>query len=148
ARRRLTGRMKRFEKRNQRCCLRRSQILAVRRHIAPAQNYLPNQLILCQPHRHLIESWTALSTAFAQRMAVPALFGLKNQGALPLQTVSTAKLLFGNWLLPHEFMDRAHGVCWPRCVNAPIATAMSSTARTAIGRRFQLFSPSPERNGR
>ena len=33
-------------------------------------------------------------------------------------------------------------------VNVPSVTAMSRTVTTAIGRRRQLFSPSPERKGR
>src|SRR5215831_17472361 len=39
------------------------------------------------------------------------------------------------------------GVCCPRWVSAPNDTAASRTTRTAIGRRFQLFSPSPAKNG-
>src|SRR5882724_10297194 len=40
-----------------------------------------------------------------------------------------------------------HGVCWPKCVKVPRDTAATRITRTAIGLRFQLFSPSPAKNG-
>src|SRR4029077_8475720 len=46
------------------------------------------------------------------------------------------------------FMCGLHGVNWARRVNVPSVIAIMSTVITAIGLRFQLFSPSPERKGR
>src|ERR1700680_3830185 len=46
------------------------------------------------------------------------------------------------------FMCGLQGVNWASRVNVPRVIAIISTVTTAIGRRFQLFSPSPERNGR
>ena len=40
------------------------------------------------------------------------------------------------------------GVNWAMRVKVPSVIAIISTVITAMGRRFQLFSPSPERNGR
>src|SRR5215470_334614 len=58
----LAGRMERFQKRDEGGRLGRSEILAVRRHIAPALNHLADQLVLSESYSHLIKSWTALST--------------------------------------------------------------------------------------
>ncbi len=87
-RRCLPSRMERLQERHQCSRLRRTQILSVCRHIATTLNHLTDQLILREPHRHLIESRTALSTRFAKRMAIAALFELKNQRSLPLQSTS------------------------------------------------------------
>ena len=38
-------------------------------------------------------------------------------------------------------------MCSPKCVRVPRATATNRIVRTAIGLRFQLFSPSPATNG-
>src|SRR6266853_1285874 len=46
------------------------------------------------------------------------------------------------------FICGLQGVNWASRVNVPRVIAIVSTVITAIGRRFQLFSPSPERNGR
>src|ERR1700735_353310 len=40
-----------------------------------------------------------------------------------------------------------HGVWLAILVNVPSVTAINRIVSTAMGRRFQLFSPSPEKNG-
>src|SRR5256885_735322 len=44
-------------------------------------------------------------------------------------------------------MTGLHGAWLARLVNVPSATAIKRIVSTAIGRRFQLFSPSPEKKG-
>src|SRR5579862_8639447 len=44
-------------------------------------------------------------------------------------------------------MTGLHGAWLAKLVNVPSATAIKRIVSTAIGRRFQLFSPSPEKNG-
>src|SRR5215472_12411869 len=54
----------------------------------------------------------------------------------------------GTGSLLHAFMCGLQGMNPARWVKVPSVIAIKSTVKTAIGRRFQLFSPSPERNGR
>ena len=44
-------------------------------------------------------------------------------------------------------MTGLQGAWLARLVNVPSATAIKRIVSTAIGRRFQLFSPSPEKKG-
>src|SRR6266851_3379334 len=87
-RRGLASRVERLQKGHQRSRLRRTRVLSVGRHIATTLNHLPDELILREPHRHLIERRAALATRVAERVAVAALFGLENQRSLPLQRAS------------------------------------------------------------
>jgi hypothetical protein len=50
--------------------------------------------------------------------------------------------------LLQAFMCGLHGVYPARWVKVASVTATSRIVRTAIGRRRQLFSPTPDRNGR
>ena len=50
-------------------------------------------------------------------------------------------------MLLHASITGLQGVCSPNCVKLPSVTAASRTMKTAIGLRFQLFSPSPAREG-
>src|SRR5258708_1068115 len=84
-----------------------TQVISVRRHIAAPLNHLPDELILGELHSRLIERRTALSTGFAERVAVAALFGLKNQGSLPLQRASADEILSGDGLAAPGVHDRA-----------------------------------------
>jgi hypothetical protein len=81
----LAGGMQGFEKRDKRSGLRRTQILAVGRHIAASLDYLPNQLVLSQSHRDTIEHGPSLATQVSKRMAIAALFGLEDERTLPLE---------------------------------------------------------------
>src|SRR5712691_11383018 len=79
--RRITGqsgmrRMQGLHERHQCRHLRRAQILAIGRHIAPALDHLPDQLIPGQARRHVVERRAALAAAAVQAMAVPALLVL------------------------------------------------------------------------
>src|ERR1700691_5206132 len=77
--------MQRLKKRDQRRGFRRTQILAVRGHIAAALDHLPNQLILRQTSGHGIQSRSALSALIVERVGVVALLELENESALSLE---------------------------------------------------------------
>src|ERR1035437_970553 len=94
--RRLSGWMQRLEERDKRSGLRGAKILAVRGHVAAALNHLTNQLILCQPHGHSVERWSALSALIVERMAVVALLHLENKRTLPLESRAIVKKLGRN----------------------------------------------------
>src|SRR5262249_20650666 len=66
-------RMQGLHERHQRGDLRRTQILAIGRHIAPALDHLPDQLVAGQARRHVVERRAALAAAAAQAVAIPAL---------------------------------------------------------------------------
>src|SRR5215472_15435032 len=85
ARGNLPGRMQGFEKCHQRCCFRWAQAVSIRRHVAASLNHLANQLVLGEPDSHAVQGRTSLPTRFSQRMAVAALFELKNESTLPLK---------------------------------------------------------------
>ena len=79
--RRITGRsgmrrMQGLHERHQRCDLRRAQILAIGRHIAPALDHLPDQLVPGQARCHVVECRAALAATAVQAMAIPALLVL------------------------------------------------------------------------
>ena len=50
-------------------------------------------------------------------------------------------------MLLHASITGLQGVCRPNCVKLPSVTAASRTMNTAMGLRFQLFSPSPAKKG-
>ena len=76
--------MQRFEKSNQRRRLRRIQILSIRRHISAALQYLAHELVARQPNGHSVESRPTLAADVAKRVAVVALFRLKDKRSLDL----------------------------------------------------------------
>src|SRR4030095_4521096 len=63
----------------------RAQILAVGRHIAPALDYLPHQLVAGQSSRNAVERRAALAAAAVQAVAIPALFALEHERTLKLE---------------------------------------------------------------
>src|ERR1700693_1784526 len=86
ARRSLPCRMQRLQKCDERACLRRAQVLSVRRHISATLDHLANQLVLSQPYGNTVESRTSLPTLVAKRMTVATLLDLENERALPLKS--------------------------------------------------------------
>src|SRR6185436_7571407 len=60
----LSGRVQGFEKCHQRGCLRRTQVLAVGRHVASSLNHLPDELILCEAHRDAVQVRAPLPSFF------------------------------------------------------------------------------------
>src|SRR4029453_12404963 len=82
---RLPGWMQCLEECDQRGRFRRTQILAVCRHVAAALNDLSNELILRQPHGHAVERRPPFPTALPEGVTVAALLGLKDERALSLE---------------------------------------------------------------
>src|SRR5271166_804574 len=54
--------MQRFEKCNERCGLRRTQIFPIGRHVAAALDHLADELVLRQSNLDGIERWASLPT--------------------------------------------------------------------------------------
>src|SRR2546427_4208400 len=103
ARRRLPGWMKRLEERDQRGCLRRAEVLPVRRHVAATLDDLPDQLILRQPHGDSVERRAALPTRLVERMTVPALLQLEDERPVPFQRGASLEILLRD---RHGALDR------------------------------------------
>lgn len=57
--------MQGLEKCDERGGLRRSQVLAIRRHVAPSLDYLTDQLVLSQPDGDAVQSWASLPAQLA-----------------------------------------------------------------------------------
>src|SRR5262245_32011244 len=74
ARRCLACGMERLEKRDKRRGFRRTQVLAVRGHVAAPLNDLANELVLREPGGDAIETRAALAAGLAKGVAVAALF--------------------------------------------------------------------------
>jgi hypothetical protein len=83
--------MQGFEKRHESGGLRRAEILAVRRHVAAALDYLADKLVLRQAYRNAIECRTALPATLSKSMAVTTLFDLKDKRTLPLERSRTVQ---------------------------------------------------------
>src|SRR5262245_51951991 len=114
-------RMQGLHERHQRRHLRRTQILAIGRHIAPALDHLPDQLVAGQARRHIVERRAALAAAAAQAVAVPALLVLEHQGALDFERRAALYIVRGHWraapglhlwgpgrVLSHQRQDATH----------------------------------------
>src|ERR1700691_398878 len=63
----------------------RTQVVAISRHVAAALNYLPNELVLRQPHGNAIQGRSPLSARASERVAVAALLDLKYERTLALK---------------------------------------------------------------
>src|SRR5689334_12082778 len=77
--------MQGLKKCDERGGLRWTQILSVGWHVAAALNHLADQLVLCQPYGHAVETGASLPALLSKGMAVSALLGLKHERALPLK---------------------------------------------------------------
>ena len=148
ARRGLPGRMKRLEECHQRRGFRRTQVLSVGRHVAAALDHLANELILVESQRDPVERWPALST-FAHRA----------NGSCGTASPGTRAHLGAREPCGHGDIGTESAGCStrpspgstaharPNASRCPGPTAASRIVRTAIGLRFQLFSPSPATKG-
>src|SRR6266849_6064142 len=77
--------MQGLEKSYQRRGLRRAQIFPVRRHVSATLNYLADELVLREPHSYAVQIRASQPATLVKSVAIAALFGLKNQRALPLK---------------------------------------------------------------
>ena len=124
------------------------QVFAIGRHVASALDHLANELVLSEPQSDAIERRSALAAQTIERMAVVALLALEDERAPALQSGSPLQVLRRNRQVAPGVHDRAPRRVNTQVVNLPNVTAMSRTVSTAMGRRLQLFSPSPAKNGR
>ena len=88
--------MQRFEESNKRRGLRRIQILSIGRHISAALQNLAHELVARQSNGHSVESRPTLATDVAKRVAVVALFRLKDKRSLHLQRRASCNEFRGN----------------------------------------------------
>src|SRR5258708_4476141 len=86
------------EERHQGSRLCRTQILAVRRHIATTLDDLADELVLRKSYRDYIERRPALPSTALQGVTVVALLGLKHERPLPLQRAAPLHVLRRNRL--------------------------------------------------
>src|SRR5262249_14178485 len=73
----------RREKCDERRRFRRTQVLAVRGHVAASLDHLTDELILRESQRDAVESRTSLAARFPKGVAVATLLDLKHERALP-----------------------------------------------------------------
>src|SRR5580704_3339306 len=97
--------MQRLKERHQCGGFRWTQVFPVSRHISPALDYLTDQLILRKRNSHAVQLRPALSSRTSESVAVVALFGLKNQRALPLQCRAPFEKLRRNRLAAPRIHD-------------------------------------------
>ena len=141
--------MQRFEKCDQGGRLRRTQILPIRRHVAASLDHLANELVLRQSHSNTVQSRTSLSATLTERNGSCGIASLEKRAHLAAEArLLPCRNLSGTGSPLHAFMCGLHGVNPARWVSVPSVMAISSTVKTAMGRRRQLFSPSPDKNGR
>ena len=81
----LACRMQGLEKRDKSGRFRWTQVFSIGWHVATSLNHLPDELVLREPHGNAVERRSPLSAEFTERMAIPALLGLKNESSLPLK---------------------------------------------------------------
>src|SRR5262245_2935116 len=82
--RRLACRMERREKRDKRGGFRRTQVLAVCRHVAAPLNDLANELVLREAGGDAVETRAALAAGIAKGVTVAALLCLEDERTLSL----------------------------------------------------------------
>src|SRR5271156_640258 len=81
----LSGGVQGLKESYERRRLCRTQIVAIRGHVAAALNHLPNELVLRQSHGNAVKGWPSFSTRVTKRVAVSALLDLKHKRTLPLK---------------------------------------------------------------
>src|ERR1700722_6449843 len=96
ARGRLAARMHRGQECDDRVDLRRSEVLAVSRHVAAALNYLANDLVPCETRGSVVERGTAHPAVAAERMAIAALLALHQQRALQFERSAALDVVDGS----------------------------------------------------
>jgi hypothetical protein len=86
--------VQRIKKRHQGRRLGRAKVFSVSRHVASALKDLANQLVTGETRRDSIQCRTTLAAFATQGVAIPALFSLKHDRALPFKCGS-AREQFG-----------------------------------------------------
>ena len=108
----LARRMQGLKKSDKCGRFRRTQILPVRRHVAASLDYLADELVLGEPHGNAVERRTPLTAELPERMAIAALFGLKDESSLPLKRGGAMQKLFR-----HRITAPCAHVRTPRCIS-------------------------------
>src|SRR5215467_267172 len=82
---RLARGMQGLEKRYKRHGFRWTQVFSIGWHVAASLNHLADELVFREPHGNAVERRTPLPAELPERMAIAALFGLKDESALTLK---------------------------------------------------------------
>ena len=82
----LACRMQGLEKPDKRGSFRRAQVFSVSRHVSASLNDLADKLVLREAHSNAVERRASLSAEFAERVAIAALLGLKDECPLSLKS--------------------------------------------------------------
>src|SRR5712692_1089167 len=101
--------MQSLEKCHKRGCLRRAQVLPIRRHVAASLDHLADELILREPHGNTIQRGTSLPTHLPKGVAVAALLDLKNECSLPFKGGCAMQKLLGHGIAAPGVHVRAPG---------------------------------------
>src|ERR1043166_1309578 len=95
------------QERNQSCRLGRTQVVAVRRHVAASLQDLPEQLIFGHSRRDRVECRPALSAFAANGVTIPALHALEHYRPLTFErTAAIEKLLRHGYAAPRVHVRR------------------------------------------
>jgi hypothetical protein len=101
--------MQRLKKCHERRCLRRTQILPIRRHVAASLDHLADELVLREPHGNAVQSRTSLSAPLPKGMAVAALLALENERTLPLKRGCAMQKSLRHWITAPSVHVRTPG---------------------------------------
>jgi hypothetical protein len=88
--------MERFEKCDEGSRFRRTQILSVSWHVAASLDYLADQLVPRQSNGDAVEGRSSLTTQVSERMAIAALFDLKDERTSSFQSRGAPQKLLRN----------------------------------------------------
>jgi len=140
--------MERLEKSDERSCFRGTQILSIGRHVAATLNDLPDKLVLRETQGHAVEGGPSLSATFSQRVTLRTLFNLEYQSSLPSSAVVPMYELIRHWITAPRVHVGLQGVEPGEMGERSERDRDQHHGQNRDGRRFQLFSPSPERKGK
>src|SRR5262245_47827526 len=90
--------MQRLEKCDECGGFRRTQVFSISRHVAASLNYLPDELVVREPHSDGVQGGASVPTAPSKGMAVATLFDLKNERALPLERSRVKDHSLRHWI--------------------------------------------------
>jgi hypothetical protein len=90
--------MQRLEKCDECGRLRRTQVFSISWHVAASLNYLPDELVLREPHCDRVQGGASLPAASSKGMAVATLFELKNERALSLERSRAKDHSLWHWI--------------------------------------------------
>src|SRR5215468_10432364 len=101
--------MQRLEKCDESGRLRRAQVFSISRHVAAPLNYLPDELVMREPHGDRVQGRASVPTGPSKCMAVSTLFELKNERTLPLKRSRVKDHLLRHWITAPGVHVRAPG---------------------------------------